>query len=155
MTKVWQVGIACFVLALAAVFGLGVPGLPAETGYAGIGPRFAPATISIMLAVVGVLLLAQALTGGFRGFTDILATVPPDVRGALWVSAGVLLNAALITRVGFVLAATLLFVCVARGFGSTRPLRDAVIGFLLVLPVFWLFARVLDVNLPRLVGDWL
>jgi len=155
MTRAWQIGIACFVLAVAAVFGIGAAGLPAETGYSGIGPRFAPSIVGALLAIVGALLLVQALTGGFRGFADALAALSPDVRGALWVSAGVLLNAVLITRIGFVLAATVLFVCVARGFGSRRALRDAVIGFLLVLPVFWLFARVLDVNLPRLLSDWL
>ncbi len=155
MTRYWQLGIAAFVLTLSAVFFVGMMQLPEETGYAGIGPRFMPTLVASFLALMGLLLLLQALTGGFRSFTDVIARVPPDLRGGLWVSAGILLMAALITRIGFVPAATLLFVCVARGFGSLRPGRDGLIGAALVLPVFWLFTLLLDVNLPRFFNDWL
>ncbi len=155
MQKRWQVGIAAFVLLLAVIFGVGASQLPSETGYAGIGAAFVPAVVAVFLAVVGALLLWQASTGGFRNFTDSVAGLAADHRGALWVTGGILLMAALITRLGFVIAATALFVCVARGFGSKNALRDAITGAVLVFPVFWLFTLVLDVNLPRLFNDWL
>jgi putative tricarboxylic transport membrane protein len=155
MQKSWQIGIAIFVLALAAVFAVGASQLPSETGYAGIGSAFVPTVVSVFLAVVGALLMWQACTGGFRNFSDSVAELAADHRGALWVTAGILLMAGLITKLGFVIAATVLFVFVARGFGSKTPLRDAITGAVLVFPVFWLFTLVLDVNLPRLFNDWL
>jgi putative tricarboxylic transport membrane protein len=59
---------------------------------------------------------------------------------------------ALIHSAGFVLAAAVLFACVARGFGSLRWLRDRAIGLLLGLGVFLFFVRFLNVNLP---AGWL
>ena len=155
MQRRWQVGIATFIFLLAVVFGVGASIMPSETGYAGIGAAFVPTVVTIFLAAVGALLLWQAFTGGFRNFTDSVASVVADHHGALWVTAGILLMALLITKAGFVLAATTLFMSVARGFGSKNTLRDAVTGAALVFPVFWLFTLVLDVNLPRLFNDWL
>lgn len=57
-----------------------------------------------------------------------------------------MLNVALIRPLGFVLASTLLFVCVARGFGSTRPARDAGIRPVFGLAVFLAFSRLLGVR---------
>ncbi len=155
MQKRWQVGIATFILLLAVVFGVGASQMPSETGYAGIGAAFVPTVVTCFLATVGALLMWQALTGGFRNFADSVAGFAADHRGALWVTGGIFLMALLITKAGFVVAATGLFVCVARGFGSKTVLRDAITGAVLVFPVFWLFTLVLDVNLPRLFNDWL
>lgn len=155
MQKRWQVGIAIFILLLAVVYGVGASQMPSETGYAGIGAAFVPTVITFFLAAVGALLMWQALSGGFRNFTDSVAGLAADNLGALWVTGGIMLMALLITKAGFVVAATALFVCVARGFGSKTVLRDAITGAVLVFPVFWLFTLVLDVNLPRLFNDWL
>ena len=53
---------------------------------------------------------------------------------------------------GFVLAAMALFGCVARGFGSTRVVRDLALGLVLGLAVFLFFVKFLNVNLP---AGWL
>ncbi len=155
MSRLWQFAISSFVLLLALVFAIGATQLPSDGGYAGIGSNFVPWVIAVFLCTVGMLLFVQTARGGFKHFSDDIAHVAADYRGALWVSAGVLLMAALITRIGFVLAATMLFVCVARAFGARVWWRDALIGAAIVFPVFWLFTLVLDVNLPRLFGDWL
>ncbi|MCA3600465.1 MAG: tripartite tricarboxylate transporter TctB family protein, partial [Methylobacterium sp.] len=44
---------------------------------------------------------------------------------------------------GFILSSTLLFACVARGFGSRKLLRDALIGFGLALISYVGFDRIL------------
>ena len=54
----------------------------------------------------------------------------------------------LIHQAGFVIAGTVLFVLVARGFGSTRLLRDLLIGLALTLLVFVFFVKFLNVGLP-------
>ena len=155
MSKAWQIGIALVVLALGAAYAIGAQEFPGETGYAGISARFFPGLVATFLLIVGALLLWQSLTGGLRNFTDDLAEVVADYRGGLWVSAGILLHAVLINHIGFVLAATVLFTCAARGFGSTKWWRDILIGVALVLPVFWLFTQLLDVSLPQLLNGWI
>ena len=84
----------------------------------------------------------------------------PEARGDhafvpsafLWVVAGLLAQMVLIHTAGFPLAAMALFVCVARGFGSTRWLRDAAVGLAIGILVFLFFVRFLNVNLP---AGWL
>jgi putative tricarboxylic transport membrane protein len=149
-----QLALAGGILALAIAYGYGASGLPEETGYAGVGARFYPVLISIALMVVAVLLGYQSITGGFRGFEPEAAPERSWAGGA-YVSAGLLLHAVLITKIGFVLSGTLLFILVARGFGSRNLLRDFATGILLTLPVFWLFTRALDVSLPALVKPWI
>jgi len=63
---------------------------------------------------------------------------------------GLVLHAALIGSIGFIAASTLLMVCVARGYGSRRPLRDALIAFAIAVPIWALFSRVLGIGLPLL-----
>jgi putative tricarboxylic transport membrane protein len=81
-----------------------------------------------------------------------------------WISAGLLLNAALISRLGFVLSCALLFALAARGFrrsmGQPAGLRllgrDALIGLALSAPVYWLFTKGLGLTLPGLTKTgWL
>jgi putative tricarboxylic transport membrane protein len=69
-----------------------------------------------------------------------------------WVSGGLFLQMALVHSAGFVLAATALFACVARGFGSARPARDAGLGLSLGLAVYLFFTKFLNVSLP---AGWL
>jgi putative tricarboxylic transport membrane protein len=59
---------------------------------------------------------------------------------------------ALIGSAGFVVAAIVLFACVARGFGSRRVARDLAIGAVLALAIFLFFVKALNVNLP---AGWL
>jgi len=106
--------------------------LPVAGGYARVGPNFMPEYVSIGIVVLGVWLLAEVFTGGWRD------AVPEDpaARGEhafalaafAWVSAGLFLQMALIHTAGFVLAAAALYGCVARGFGSARVARDLGIG---------------------------
>jgi putative tricarboxylic transport membrane protein len=49
---------------------------------------------------------------------------------------------------GFTLASTMLFVMVARGFGSRRVAHDAIVGLVLAVVVFLFFTRGLNVSLP-------
>jgi putative tricarboxylic transport membrane protein len=141
-----EVALSAGVLALGAGAAAVTATLPAEGGYAGIGPNFMPGLVSAGLVAIGAWLLYEALTGGWRS------------RGAekerfqrapfFWVSAGLFAHVALIGWAGFVIAGAALFVFVARGFGSTRFLRDLAIGVALALAIFVFFTEVLNVNLP-------
>jgi putative tricarboxylic transport membrane protein len=130
--------------------------LPETSGYARIGPNFMPKFVAGGLVAMGVWLLAEVATGGWRD------AVPDDpaARGEhafswpafAWVSAGLFAQMALIHSGGFVVAAMALYACVARGFGSTRFVRDLAIGVVLGLGVFLFFVRFLNVSLP---AGWL
>ena len=76
-------------------------------------------------------------------------------------SAAVLLNAALITTLGFILSCSLGFVLAVRGLrlsegkpggAAAQVLRDALVGVAIAAPVYWLFTRLLAVNLPGLTA---
>jgi len=130
--------------------------LPSAGGYSGIGPNAIPIAVAGTLAVLGVWLLVEAFSGGWRARVSDDAIERGehafDARAFAWVSAGLAAQMALIHNAGFVLAAAVLFVCVARGFGSKRPARDAALGLVLGLAVFLFFVKFLNVGLP---AGWL
>ena len=147
-----ELALSAGVLALGIAAAVIAFRLPEVAGYARIGPNFVPRFVAGGLVVCGLWLLAEALTGGWR------AAVPesPAERGDHaarprafgWVTAGLFAQMALIHNAGFVLAAGALFACVARGFGSTRPLRDIGGGLVLGGAVFLFFVNFLNVGLP-------
>ncbi len=120
--------------------------LPTEGGYAGIGPNFVPALVSGGLAALGLWLLYEALTGGWRNRAP--QTEKLERRPFLWISAGLAAHMALVGAAGFVIAGATLFTCVARGFGSRRFLRDLGTGVALTLAIYLFFTQVLNVSLP-------
>jgi putative tricarboxylic transport membrane protein len=142
------------------VLGIGVAGvtytLPSEGGYAGIGPNFIPAFVAGGLILLGIWLLSEAFSGGWRDMPPIdpveRGEHPFDRAAFGWVTAALLAHMALIGFAGFVIAGIVLFAGVARGFGSRRPARDFAIGIALTLPVYLFFVKLLNVNLP---AGWL
>jgi putative tricarboxylic transport membrane protein len=147
-----SLGVTALGVAAAAV----ALSLPNAGGYSRIGPNVVPVVVSFGLIALGGALLYECFTGGWRARTPDDAAERgehPFLPGAFWwVSAGLFAQMLLIHRAGFVLAAAVLFGCVARGFGSRRWLRDVAIGLLLGLGVFLFFVRFLNVNLP---AGWL
>jgi putative tricarboxylic transport membrane protein len=144
-------------LAVMAVgIGVAIGTLCPAGGYARIGPNVAPAVVAGGLILLGIWLVYETLSGGWRN----AVIDDPKARGEhaftigafIWVSAGLFAQILLIHRAGFVLAQAALFACVARGFGSTKIARDFAIGLLLGLSVFLFFVKFLNVNLP---AGWL
>jgi putative tricarboxylic transport membrane protein len=73
-----------------------------------------------------------------------------------------LVNAALITTIGFILSCTLCYVLAVQGLrraagqaaGQPRTLlADLVAGVVLSAPVFWTFTQFLAINLPGLTSS--
>ena len=124
--------------------------LPSEGGYAGIGPNSIPGVVAAGILLLGCWLTYEAFTGGWRKREEPTEIFVP--RPFLWVSAGLFAHMVLIAWSGFVIAATVLFACVARGFGSRRVIRDLVIGLILALAIYLFFVKLLNVNLP---AGWL
>lgn len=150
--------------AVVALTGLGLAAgalqIPGEAGYGGVGPNFLPWLVAVVLLVCGVLIVREALTGGFRDMEEPSGAARGWWPGFVWVSAGLLANAALITTIGFVLSCTLCYLLAVQGLqraqgqeAGTRTLGvDVVTGLLIAAPVFWTFTKFLAINLPGLTG---
>ncbi len=162
------------VIALALGLALGASGISSEAGYAGIGPNFLPLLVSAGLFLCGSFLFWEALSGGFRNVPDSdpseSTQEPPCWSGMLWMSAGLLSSAALITTIGFILSCALCFACAAHGLRqavatssdseSPPSIRswfiDVILGLAISAPVYWMFTKFLAISLPGLTqSGWL
>jgi putative tricarboxylic transport membrane protein len=161
-----QTATAAGVLLLGALLAAGAAQIPSEAGYAGVGPNFLPWLVALATLVCGAVLMWQARSdGGFRVMEAPSGAERGHWPGFVWVSAGILANAALITAIGFILSCTLCFVLAVRGFksaegrldlGAKAWITDAAIGFAIATPVYWMFTKLLAINLPGLTtSGWL
>ena len=160
-TQPAQVAVGAGVLLLGAALAAGALVIPAAAGYGGVGPNFLPWVVAVGLVVCGVLILREALTGGFRAMDEPSGADRAFWPGLAWITAGLLANAALITRIGFILACTLCYMLAVQGLkrasgrsaGTPRALLVRLATrFLVSAPVFWLFTQFLGINLPGLTG---
>jgi putative tricarboxylic transport membrane protein len=160
-----QAYIGAGVLLVGALMAFGASSIPADAGYAGVGPNFLPWLVSVVLIVCGAMLVWEARSGGYRHAEPGSGAPQGDWVSLAWVSAGVLANAALITRVGFILSCALCFVLAVRGLrisegkpagGLRATAGDVGVGLALSAPVYWMFTKLLAINLPGLTGTgWL
>ena len=154
-------GVVLVALGLAA----GALSIPSAAGYGGVGPNFLPWLVALSLLVCGGFIVWESRTGGFRAMEDSGDGPAPYWPGFVWMSAGLLANAALITTIGFIFSCTLCFLLSlqglknATGHGDMRPatlLKDALIGLAIAAPVYWMFTQFLAINLPGLTSTgWL
>ncbi len=153
------VGVGVLLTGLALAWG--ATGISSDAGYGGVGPNFLPWLCAIVLTLCGAWLVWEARTGGFREMGDGDG-VPPNWSGLVWISAGLLLNAALITTLGFILGCTLCYVLAVQGLrrAAGQPIAghartwavDVFTGFAISAPVFWGFTKFLGINLPGLTS---
>ena len=129
-------------------------------GNGGVGPNFLPWLVAVVLLACGVLIVREALTGGFRDLEPPSGAERAWWPGLVWVSAGLLANAALITTIGFILSCTLCYLLAVQGLrraqGQTPGARDiavdALSGAVISAPVYWAFTKFLAINLPGLTS---
>jgi putative tricarboxylic transport membrane protein len=149
---------------LVLLTGLGLAGgaftIPSEAGYGGVGPNFLPWVVAIVLSICGVMIVREALAGGFSEVAEPSGADRAWWPGLVWVSAGLLANAALLTTIGFILSCTLCYLLAVHGLRRSQGQRpggrdmvvDVVAGFAISAPVFWMFTKFLAINLPGLTG---
>jgi putative tricarboxylic transport membrane protein len=160
----YQTLVGSGVILVAVGLGVGAVGIPSEAGYAGVGPNFLPWLVSLALLLCGAFLVYEARTGGFRDMEET-GDEKPYWPGFVWMSTGLLLNAALITSIGFVLSCTVCFVLASRGLRNAQGnpgdglrswLLDAVVGLMIAAPVYWMFTKFLAIGLPGLTqSGWI
>ena len=158
-----QFWVGCGVLAVGALMAAGAAMMPAEAGYSGVGPNFLPMLVSVVLLICGAWIVWEAKSGGFRNMDAPNGADTGFWSGFAWMSAGLLANAALITTIGFILSCTLCFALAVRGlrtaeqdkigaFNVKQFCKDLLIGFAIAAPVFWMFTKLLAINLPGLTS---
>ena len=151
---------------LAALLAAGASQIHGDAGYAGIGPAFLPWLVSGAMALCGVLLMIEAARAPAQPVSagQDEPAAKTGLSSMAWVSAGLLLNAALINTLGFILSCALLFALAARGFRQSmgqatqlsQLVRDTAIGLAISAPVYWMFTKGLGVTLPGLTKTgWL
>ena len=114
--------------------------------HAKVGPQVFPYFAAAALAFLGICFIVQALRNG----SEKLAA---DTEQTEWMSltliiAGFAVEIALIKPLGFILASSLLFLCVSFGFGSRRYLRDVIVALLLSTAAYLIFTKLLNLQLP-------
>ncbi|MFP8780982.1 tripartite tricarboxylate transporter TctB family protein [Hydrogenophaga sp. RWCD_12] len=157
-----QLAMGVAAIVLAAVLAYGAANIPSDAGYAGVGPDFLPWVVSAVMVICGVMLIWEVRTGGYRNMEEPSGAARGDWHALAWVAAGILGNAALITKIGFILSCALCFVLAVRGLrisegkpggDAMQLVRDAVTGMLISAPTYWLFTKFLAVNLPGLTSS--
>lgn len=143
----------------------GAVSIPSNAGYAGVGPNFLPWLIALSLLLCGAFIVWEARSGGFRSMDEPAGAAQGYWHGFIWVSAGLLANAALITSIGFIFSCTLCFVLAVQGLRGAEGkadrrlvawLKDVLIGLAISAPVYWTFTQFLAINLPGLTSTgWL
>ena len=157
-TLIWETVVSAGLIGVGLAMAVGAVDISAEAGYGGVGANFLPWVVAITLMACGAVLLWHARTGGYRNMEGVPGDASPDWTAYVWVSAGLLLNAALIERIGFVLSCALAYVLAAQGlrraFGQRHDtwLVDILSGVAIAAPVFWLFTKFLAINLPGLTN---
>ncbi|MBK9133676.1 MAG: tripartite tricarboxylate transporter TctB family protein [Betaproteobacteria bacterium] len=160
--RLHQTLIGLAALALGALLAAGATGISAQAGYAGVGPNFLPWVVAAVLGACGVWLTIDARReGGWRDLDPPSGAPKGDWTALAWVAAGIVATALLLTTAGFVLACTACFMLAVRGLrgaegkphGGARGLvLDFVTGFLIAGPAYWVFTKLLGINLPGLTG---
>lgn len=149
-------------LLIGAVMAYGATFISSEAGYAGVGPNALPWLVAVVLMICGAWLVWEARTGGYREMDAPSGAERADLPAAAWVVAGVVANAALITTLGFILSCALCFALAVRGLRMAegkpggalkRGVLDLVTGICISAPVFWLFTKLLAINLPGLTAS--
>ena len=137
--------IALAVLALAVLVYWQTRQIPVSPIYAQVGPTIVPMMCALGLGVLGLALLVSALRGGWQPEEE--REIAPDRPALVWITVGLILNVILIGPAGFTVASIVLFVCVARGFGSRALLRDVTIATVFALVAYFGFAKTLGINI--------
>ena len=153
-------GVAILLLGIGT--GVGSFGIPPGAGYDRIGPRFFPSIVAAGLVMLGAWLNVAALrarrtktntaedkVNGTHAEPRLLARDATNWGGLGYLGAGLLASLMLLERGGFVIASSVLFWLAARGFGSRRIVRDAVIAVALAVLVSMAFTRGLGLTLPQ------
>jgi len=165
-------------LAFATYLLLGIVTMRVPEGVAFPGPRFFPAIITAGLYLFAVLLIVRALRDRTEAIArleqsgeeiDLLTDeeaealasgsgsakrVGVDWGSLAWIVGSFIGFALLLPLLGWIVAAMLLFWCVARAFGSRRAVYNLVVGLTASSIAYIVFDMLLGLTLPSGILGW-
>ncbi len=130
-------------LALATFLVVETARMPVVTK-AAVGPKLFPYVIAAGLALVGVAMLREARAGK----TPHAAGLEMDFPAIGLVAGGLAAQFLTIEWLGWIPAATVLFVLIARAFGERRWIANLLIGVAMATATYFAFTAGLGLNLP-------
>lgn len=134
--------VGVLLLIVAALVGYDASQQTITSNY-GVGPTAMPYVAAAGLVILGLAHFVVAFREGLPQPEEA------DSGALLWIAGGlVFLIACIALGGGFIIAITVVFACTARGMGRQALLVDAVIGFVLGLAIYLVFANLLTLILP-------
>lgn len=132
------------------------------------GPRFFPLIIMGGLYLLGVLLtlsalreraaaralLERAVESEAESDAAAVAVAGMDWRSLAWIVGSFVGFAFTLQWLGWIIAAALLFWCITRAFGATRPLFNLVVGLTASSIAYIVFDMALGLPLPSGILAW-
>lgn len=143
-----ELALALGVIGFGVVLIVQTMGIEVSPGYARVGPRVFPWIISGALIVLGLWLARDAIVGQWVAEDSAPSAPEFDWQAFLLIGFGLIVHMILIDRLGFIIASTVLFVCVTTAFGNRHWLRSLAIGVVLSTVVYIGFDYGLDLGLP-------
>jgi putative tricarboxylic transport membrane protein len=143
-----ELALSLGIIAFGIFLAVQTAGIEVSPSYARVGPRVFPWVISFGLVVIGLWLAREAIAGQWTSEDSAPGAPAFDWHAFLFIGLGLVLHMVVIARGGFVIASTVLFVFVARAFGSRTWLRDIIIGLILSFVVYIGFTYGLGLDLP-------
>lgn len=149
MTADWGLRLAegalgAFLIAVGLFVAIDVAGMQVAASTAAVGPKMFPFIVAGGLTLIGLLVLREAAFGHVPHEGGLEIWWP----AVLFISAGLVAEMLLMETAGWIIAAAVLFVIVARVFGSRRILVEALIGLAISSGTFVVFNYGLDLSLP-------
>lgn len=158
-------------LAIVGYLVLGLVTMQVPSNAAFPGPRFFPTLIAVLMAVLVVVQAITAIRDWRRGTLVHLGEDEDqrrqsglvveagtrsrlDARALVWILGSFLAFAVLLEILGWIIAAGLLFWCIARAFRSRRPLLDLVVGLTVSSLAYIAFDMLLGLSLPSGILGW-
>jgi putative tricarboxylic transport membrane protein len=127
--------------------------IPAPPAFTTVGPGVMPTAVVVVLGLIVLLYLVQSLRGASP---DVLhdteeGPLPGRIGRTAWLAGGLAALLLLIPTMGIGIAGIASFMLIARAFDSRRPVRDVVVGVGATFSLWYLFDRLLGVQVGPFV----
>ncbi|CAN5260276.1 tripartite tricarboxylate transporter TctB family protein [soil metagenome] len=134
-------------ICIGAVVGYDTSLMQIPPSYSRVGPQVFPYIIAAGLVLCGLFVMWE----GWRGEVQpevIDPAQPTDWLAVVIIAAVLYAQVYLLTRLGFIVSATLVFLAVSYAFGSRKYVRDVIVAVILSIVTYIGFTQALGLHLP-------